>query len=57
MIMTKQIQVKDDVHKKLMLLKRVKGSSSISDLLKLMMDLLTYNDDFFTRMNNLLECA
>jgi len=55
--MTKSIKVTDRVHEKLILLKRVKGSSSISVLLILMMDLLTYNDDFFARMNNLLECA
>jgi hypothetical protein len=49
--------VTDRVHEKLILLKRVKGSSSISDLLILMMDLLTYNDEFFVRMDQLLECA
>jgi predicted CopG family antitoxin len=45
--MTKSIQVDADVHADLMLLKRVKNSTSISELLRLLMDLCKYNNDFF----------
>ena len=53
--MTKQIQVNDDVHSDLMLLKRIKGESSISDLIRLLMELCSYNKEFFVRMALTLE--
>ena len=51
--MTKSIQVEDDVHADLFLLKRIKGSTNISALLRLLMDLAQYDTNFFVRMANI----
>jgi len=51
----KSLKVEDDVHADLILLKRVKGSANMSDLIKLLMELCNYNTEFFERMSNLLE--
>ena len=52
--MTKSIQVEDDVHADLLLLKRIKGSASLSDLIRLLMELGNFTEAFFERMEHVL---
>jgi len=53
--MIKSILVKEDVHADLLLLKRIKGTASLSDLIRLLMELSKFTEEFFERMEHVLE--
>ena len=53
--MTKSIQVTDEVHKKLMKLKGYFEKSSLTDTIDELLKYMGYGDDFFRRMDVLIE--
>ena len=53
--MTKSIQVTDEVHKKLMKLKGYFEKSNLTDTIAELLKYMGYGDDFFRRMDVLIE--
>lgn len=55
--MTKSIQVRDEVHERLFVLKGLLGISNISDVIISLMNSRNYTEEFFNRLAEIREIA